>query len=262
MPMPPDPTPAAPTRGPILAIDASNLIHRAASARPDLSIAQLQDDLARRIHSARRRVGARAVVAALDAPRNWREQHYPDYKAGRPPKPPLIREAFATAADLMRRAGARPYRGDDLEADDVLASMAARNPERTVILTSDRDLYAAVNERVQVLTPDGRLLGPDDVTAAFGAPPGAVALHKSLAGDRSDNIPGVPGIGVKMATQICMTACTPEEALREAGRHRYTPRINALLSAGAAELERWYPLVSLRIGEIHEVHPQGREALH
>ncbi|MFC4424911.1 5'-3' exonuclease [Deinococcus navajonensis] len=238
---------------PILAIDASNLICRAFTSRPDHTFASLQDDLRNRVHQARTRVHARAVVSALDAPVNWRARIYGQYKDGRSPKPPLLREALNRAEELMRAAGTRPYSGEHLEADDVLATMAHKNPGRTVIMTTDRDLYAAVNERVQILDIKRRLLGPLEVQTQLGVPPERVPLFKALAGDGSDNIPGVAMIGVKSAPLVCMTAVTPDDAILEALRNRYPKHINARILASQDDLRRWYELTCLRIGVIQEL---------
>lgn len=241
---------------PILAIDASNLICRAYTSQADHTLDSLQADLNDRVQQARHRTQARAVVAALDAPVNWRARLYEQYKDGRNPKPPVLREALDRAGEMMRAAGARTYAGPDLEADDVLATMAAKNPGRTVLMTTDRDLYAAVNDRVQILDMKRHLLGPLEVETRLGVPPHKVPLLKALAGDSSDNIPGVALIGAKSAPMICMTAATPDEAVDQASRHRYPRHLNARILAGQDDLRRWYHLTCLRVSDIHEVkHP-------
>ena len=136
----------------------------------------------------------------------FRNEIYPDYKAQRPPAPddlipqfPLIREAVR-AFDLpcLEQAG--------FEADDLIATYAREAGERgatTTIVSSDKDLMQLVTDRVTMFdTMKDRRIGIPEVIEKFGVPPEKVVEVQALAGDSTDNVPGVPGIGIKTAAQL------------------------------------------------------------
>ena len=136
----------------------------------------------------------------------FRNKLYPDYKAHRPPAPddlipqfPLIREAVR-AFDLpcLEQAG--------FEADDLIATYAREAGERgatTTIVSSDKDLMQLVTDKVTMYdTMKDRRIGIAEVIEKFGVPPEKVVEVQALAGDSTDNVPGVPGIGVKTAAQL------------------------------------------------------------
>lgn len=95
----------------------------------------------------------------------------------------------------------------DAEADDVIATLVHRCPSRHVlIMSADRDFYQLLTDRVHVLNtamhPGKRLIGPRQVTDRYAITPGQYACFRALTGDKSDNIPGVPGIGDKTAAAL------------------------------------------------------------
>ena len=240
----------------ILAIDASNLIHRLhavlSTGGAEPSSAALQQALTDYVRRTRHRTGARTVVSALDSRPTWRARLYTDYKQGRREAPDALKTALASAADLMRAAGTRVYSAPDHEADDVLATMAHKHPGRTVIVSGDLDLYQTVNGRVQILK-GAALIGPDDVRAHLHVTPQQVPLLKAIQGDKSDNIPGVRGLGRAAAQQICAGgALTPDDVLTAAHAGAFTPRICTHLLTGERDLRRWHTLTTLRVTDLQE----------
>ena len=136
----------------------------------------------------------------------FRNKLYPDYKAHRPPAPddlipqfPLIREAVR-AFDLpcLEQGG--------FEADDLIATYAREAGERgatATIVSSDKDLMQLVTDKVTMFdTMKDRRIGIAEVIEKFGVPPEKVVEVQALAGDSTDNVPGVPGIGIKTAAQL------------------------------------------------------------
>src|ERR1700676_4117247 len=136
----------------------------------------------------------------------FRNKLYPDYKAHRAPAPddlipqfPLIREAVR-AFDLpcLEQIG--------FEADDLIATYVREADEagaRATIVSSDKDLMQLVNDRILMYdTMKDRRIGPAEVVEKFGVPPDKVIEVQALIGDSTDNVPGVPGIGVKTAAQL------------------------------------------------------------
>src|SRR6266700_4903605 len=136
----------------------------------------------------------------------FRNKLYPDYKAHRPPAPddlipqfPLIREAVR-AFDLpcLEQAG--------FEADDLIATyvrLACARGATATIVSSDKDLMQLVTDCVTMYdTMKDRRIGIAEVIEKFGVPPEKVVEVQALAGDSTDNVPGVPGIGVKTAAKL------------------------------------------------------------
>ena len=137
---------------------------------------------------------------------SFRNDIYPEYKANRDAPPedlipqfPLVREA--TQAFDIPALEAKGY-----EADDLIAAYAKRAQElgkKVVIVSSDKDLMQLVNDNVRMLDPmKNKWIGPEDVVEKFGVGPDKVTDVQALAGDSTDNIPGVPGIGIKTAAQL------------------------------------------------------------
>ena len=147
------------------------------------------------------------AIIILDAARaTFRNEIYPEYKANRgaPPEElvpqfPLFREAaVAMNLPVAEEAG--------FEADDLIASYArAATAEgmEVVIISSDKDLMQLIRPGVTMLDPMKQTrIGPDEVVARFGAGPDKVVDIQALAGDSTDNVPGVPGIGIKTAAEL------------------------------------------------------------
>jgi len=152
--------------------------------------------------------GPTHMAVILDASEStFRNQMYDQYKANRPPPPedlvpqfPLIRTATrAFSIPCIEEAG--------LEADDIIACYvyaANRAGWKTTIVSSDKDLMQLIDgDRVDMLdTMNDRRIGPTEVMEKFGVPPEKVGDVLALMGDSVDNVPGVPGIGPKTASQL------------------------------------------------------------
>jgi len=173
----------------------------------------------------------------------FRNKLYPEYKAHRPPAPedlipqfPLIREAVR-AFDLpcLEQGG--------FEADDLIATYAREAGERgatTTIVSSDKDLMQLVTDRVTMYdTMKDRRIGIPEVIEKFGVPPAKVVEVQALAGDSTDNVPGVPGIGIKTAAQLIVEYGDLETLLLRAGEIKQPKRREALIeNAEKARISR------------------------
>ncbi|VAW00516.1 DNA polymerase I, partial [hydrothermal vent metagenome] len=138
--------------------------------------------------------------------KTFRNEIYSEYKANRPPPPEDLRPQFALVRDATRAFNAPCIEMEGYEADDLIATYA-REVERqggeTVIVSSDKDLMQLVSDKTTMFDPmKNKLIGPDEVVEKFGLGPDHVVDIQALAGDSSDNVPGVPGIGVKTAAQL------------------------------------------------------------
>lgn len=140
--------------------------------------------------------------------KTFRHKLYDDYKAGRDAQPEDLSAQMPLAHEVVRALALPVLEVPDVEADDVIATLVRSAPKDTQVsvVSTDRDLMQLVSERVQLL--DGirdRRYGPEEVEARFGVPPEQVLDVRALVGDKSDNIPGVKGIGEKGAAQLIQT---------------------------------------------------------
>src|SRR5213596_1242664 len=182
----------------------------------------------------------------------FRIKLYPDYKAHRAPAPddlipqfPLIREAVR-AFDLpcLEQVG--------FEADDLIATYVRQACEQGAIATivsSDKDLMQLVTDCVTMYdTMKDRRIGVAEVIEKFGVPPEKVVEVQALAGDSSDNVPGVPGIGVKTAAQLIVEYGDLETLLLRAGEIKQPKRREALLeNAEKARISRQLVLLDDKV---------------
>ena len=153
------------------------------------------------------------VAVAWDKPKTnirKRLEIYPAYKAGRKPAPPDFYEQIPILQELLQAFGWPLYELDDYEADDIMGSLAdqakSQNIE-TMLITSDLDLLQVVNGHTKVFAlkrgfSDIHLYSPKTFETKYGIDVEQFLDYKSLVGDSSDNIPGVPGIGPVAAKQL------------------------------------------------------------
>src|ERR671925_328955 len=152
----------------------------------------------------------RGVAVAWDTRPVHRAALSDEYKSERRPMPDLLREQFPYFRPIVEAFGYRNLEFEGWEADDVIATLAARADEagvRTCVVSTDRDAFQLVSENVcLMMTPRGvsdvHVYTPERVEARYGIPPERVPDFIGLKGDTSDNIPGVPGIGDKTAGQL------------------------------------------------------------
>jgi DNA polymerase I len=150
------------------------------------------------------------VVVAWDAGWSGREKTYDLYKAQRKPRPDLLREQWPHLMPLVEAFGYTNVKVDGYEADDVIASLVKQAREQGIevmVVTGDRDAYQLVAEGVRVMSTsrgitETKIYDRAAVEERYGVPPELICDLMGLRGDTSDNIPGVPGIGEKTATQL------------------------------------------------------------
>src|ERR687886_1889293 len=158
--------------------------------------------------------GSKPTVVVWDAGASGRKEVYEPYKAGRLSRPDLLREQWPHLEPLVEAFGYRNVRVDGYEADDVIASIAerARSADENVpvmVVTGDRDAFQIIDpeSRVRVMATgrgitDTKVYDYKAVVDRYGIPPELIPDFYGLKGDTSDNIPGVPGIGDKTASQL------------------------------------------------------------
>ncbi len=149
-----------------------------------------------------------AVALVFDATRQHcrRRAIYPAYKAHRTSAPPELRQQFQHCRALVRAAGLREFASDRAEGDDVLATLAGnmrRHGWRHTVVSGDKDLAQLVRTGDEWWDFErDRRLDMHGIRRAFGVAPHQIADLLALAGDRGDNIPGVPGVGRPTAARL------------------------------------------------------------
>jgi len=150
------------------------------------------------------------IAVAFDTGKTFRDEIYPEYKGTREKMPDDLRPQIERIRQLVDAFNFPRLEAEGFEADDVLGSIAYQAVQKgfgVKIYTGDRDLLQLVNDRIIVNLPgrqlsDAKDYRADDVKAYMGVRPDQVVDFKALAGDSSDNIPGVQGIGTKTATSL------------------------------------------------------------
>ena len=160
-----------------------------------------------------RRLKPDYVAVAWDKPKTnirRRLKLYPEYKAGRKPPPPDFYEQIPILHQLLQAFGWPLYELDDYEADDIMGTLALQATQKgieTLLVTSDLDMLQLIDPHVHVFVikhglSNIDLYSPDSFEAKYGLKVEQFLDFKSLQGDSSDNIPGVPGIGEKTAIEL------------------------------------------------------------
>jgi DNA polymerase I len=183
------------------------------------------------------------------ARKTFRSDIYPEYKAHRPPAPDELIPQFELIREATRAYSLPCLELDGFEADDLIATYARHAVEQgfdVTIVSSDKDLMQLVGPGVRMLDPmKNKFIGPAEVVEKFGVGPEQVIEIQALAGDSADNVPGVPGIGIKTAVQLLGEFGDLDTLLERAGEIKQNKRRENLIEfADQARLSR--QLVTLR----------------
>ena len=175
--------------------------------------------------------------------RTFRNDIYADYKANRPPPPDELIPQFDLVFQATRALNLPCIAQPGFEADDLIATytrLAREQGADVTIVSSDKDLMQLVGTGVVMLDAmKNRVIGPDQVVERFGVGPDKVVDVQSLAGDSTDNVPGIPGIGVKTAAQLINEFGDLETLLARAAEIKQPKRRQSLLDgADTARLTR------------------------
>jgi len=174
------------------------------------------------------------MAVIFDASRkNFRNDIYPEYKANRDAPPEELRPQFALIREATVAFGLPSIELEGYEADDLIATYAREAEAQgieTIVVSSDKDLMQLVREHVYMFDPMKDLvIGPDEVMDKFGVTPDKVVDVQSLAGDSTDNVPGVPGIGVKTAALLLDEYGDLDTLLERAGEIKQNKRRENLI---------------------------------
>jgi 5'-3' exonuclease len=233
--------------GPVLlAVDGNSLVHRSFHAHAATGARSADGrgiwavrGLLGQLVAAVERIGPDAIVIGFDDPAaSTRRQRWPHYKAGRAEKLDELVSQLVLAVEVLTAMGLAVVMPAGLEADDVLASaarFAASGGGRTVIMTSDRDAFSLISNDTRVLriinggVEASPLLTPERLELMLGITPAQYRDYAAMRGDASDNLPGVHGIGPKIASKLLGALGSARAAFDDlaAGGTRVTAAIGA-----------------------------------
>ncbi|MEA2349205.1 MAG: polymerase, partial [Thermoleophilaceae bacterium] len=154
--------------------------------------------------------GPKTTLVVWDAGASGRKEISADYKADRKARPDLLTEQWPHMEPLVDAFGYRNVKVPGYEADDVIATLAKKAREQGIevmVVTGDRDSFQLIEDGVQVMATsrgitETKIYDHDAVVERYGIPPELIPDFYGLKGDTSDNIPGVPGIGDKTASDL------------------------------------------------------------
>ncbi len=175
--------------------------------------------------------------------KTFRTAMYPDYKAHRPDPPDDLRPQFKFIREAVHAFDLPCLEQNGFEADDLIATYVREACEAgatATIVSSDKDLMQLINDCVIMFdTMKDKKIGPVEVMEKFGVPPNKVIEVQALIGDLTDNVPGVPGIGVKTAAQLIGEYGDLETLLERAAEIKQDKRRQSLIdNADRARLSK------------------------
>jgi DNA polymerase-1 len=199
-------------------IDGNSLVYRAFFALPETIATSTGEPtnaifgFASMLVKIMTEYGQQPTIVAWDAGSSGRKEVYSEYKAQRTSRPDLLKEQWPAMEPLVDAFGYRNVRVEGFEADDVIATLAERAREAgvaTMVVTGDRDAFQLIgsDDLVKVMATsrgitETKIYDREAVIERYGIPPEKIPDFYGLKGDTSDNIPGVPGIGDKTASQL------------------------------------------------------------
>lgn len=161
------------------------------------------------------------ITVCFDTPKpTFRHTEYVGYQAHRPRTDSDLGLQFETMFKVLDAMKIPTYKLEGYEADDVIGTVATQAKEigEVVIVTGDRDILQLVNHKVKVYMPvkglEGKLYGAEEVIERMKVSPTQIVDYKALAGDPSDNYPGVAGIGPKTASKLITEFGTLEKVYK------------------------------------------------
>ena len=213
-----------------LIVDGNSLMHRAFHALPLMDADGIYTNaiygfLSMLLKAVREEKAKYLAICFDEHGPTFRHEIYADYKAGRAETPPELRQQFSTVRTLLDEMGIRQYALQGWEADDLLGTLSlegAKAGAAPLLLTGDRDALQLVGNGTELMFTRKGIsetirFTPESVYEVYGFTPEQVTDWKGLAGDGSDNIPGIPGVGDKTAVKLLQEYGTLEKVLENAG---------------------------------------------
>lgn len=233
----------------LLLLDSNSLINRAFYALPTLqdhsgrytgALYGFVSMLSKLIKSER----PTHIVAAFDVHQpTFRHLRYDGYKAKRHPMPEELKAQVPAMKELLQAMGIAVVELPGFEADDIIGTLAARSDMPTVIVSGDKDVLQLVSDKTTVLHTKKGITDviryTPEVLREEGLTPGGIIELKSLMGDHSDNIPGVPGVGEKTALDLVLKYGTIENLYAHIDEIKGKMQEKLLTGRESAEFSHW-----------------------
>lgn len=196
--------------------------------------------------------------------KNFRHQMFEEYKATRPPMPDDLRPQAEALPDLVRLTGWPVLVIGQVEADDVIGTLAKQGAEhglRVIVSTGDKDMAQLVDERVTLVnTMSGETLDIEGVKAKFGVRPDQIRDYLALMGDKVDNVPGVEKCGPKTAVKWLEAYGSLQGVMEHASEIK--GKVGENLRAALPRLPLSYDLVTIKTDvDLHAELSDGIESL-
>lgn len=179
-----------------------------------------------------------------------RMEEHPEYKTQRPPMPGDLELQLSSIFAFLQASGIASFCQENVEADDWIAALARGLAEQMPVLiaSSDKDFMQLVSPAVGLINPNDkteRVWRSEEVKSKTGVDPGQIVDWLSLIGDSVDNIPGIPGIGPKTATDLLQQFGSIDGLYSRLGELK-TDRLRAVLESGAEVVRRNQRLIRLK----------------
>jgi DNA polymerase-1 len=240
----------------LLAIDYSNLLIRHAlnpyNREDENGVGGVSGSLRQILSLWKELQPTHLLVAKDSASKNLiRKKIDPNYKQGRTASKVNIRHQFKVAEKALELMQFPQLTIAQYEADDVLASAATAFPGQTIVVSGDKDMLALCNwdTTVRLLRPGGYIdCSPVECVKLFGIPPDKICDYKAIAGDKSDGISGVPGIGDKGAIQLLQAHGSfnnLQKIVEQDGHLEVSPRLSKLFREHIQQAAVSYQLAEL-----------------
>ncbi|STZ77032.1 DNA polymerase I [Bergeriella denitrificans] len=196
--------------------------------------------------------------------KNFRHEMFPDYKATRPPMPDDLRPQAEALPELVRLMGWPVLVVPDVEADDVIGTLARQGAEgglKVWVSTGDKDMAQLVNDKVTLVnTMSGEILDIDGVQNKFGVRPDQIRDYLALMGDKVDNVPGVEKCGPKTAVKWLEQYGSLENVMAHAAEIK--GKVGENLQTALPQLPLSYDLVTIKTDlDLHGELPEGLDSL-
>ncbi len=207
-----------------------------------------------------------AVTWDKSAP-TFRHKEYTQYKATRGPLDNALASQYGRVHQVIESLGIPEFGVEGFEADDLIGTLAIQAEKEgmeIIVLTGDRDIMQLINENIKVLMPkktltDVGLYGEKEFVEKYSFNPKQIIEFKALAGDASDNIPGVPGIGAVTATKLILQFGLVEEMYKPENLKTLPERTQKLLSEGAESAVMSKKLATLELNAPVKLDPKACE---
>ncbi|MEZ5536685.1 MAG: DNA polymerase I [Thiolinea sp.] len=239
------------TAKPLVLVDGSSYLFRAFHALPPLTNSKgeptgAMHGVLNMLDRLRKDYDPEHMAVVFDAPgKTFRDDMYPEYKANRPSMPDDLRSQIEPLLDIIRAQGYPLLIVPDVEADDVIGTLATQYDGKVIISTGDKDMAQLVTEDVHLInTMSNSYSDIEGVKEKFGVPPERIRDYLALIGDKVDNVPGVEKVGPKTAVKWLEQYDTLDNIIANADS--FKGKIGDNLREATAHLPLSYELVTIK----------------